>query len=119
MLLENSCFQIEFCDNSRGGALFMKELMVVLMLGFGLILESRGGTTNAPDGTSQDKMIQRSFKVEAKKFIENLKHLDRPRAGESDSALLTRYCSERHIQIQKPAAIYVDAANGQVLVRVP
>ena len=94
----------------------MKALLI-LLLGFGLVLPGLSGTTNEATTASAEPLVARTYKIRADAFVRNLKKLETPKSGESDQDLLVRFFREQRIEIQKPAAVFLDGKQGTLLVR--
>jgi len=94
----------------------MKSLLV-LLLGLSLVLPSFCGSTNETTTASGAHLLTRSYKISPDAFVQNLKKLAPPKSGESNQQLLVRFFKENHIEILKPAAVFLDEKKERLLVR--
>ena len=83
-----------------------------------MVLTSLGGPTNETTTASGEPLLSRSYKISADTFVRNLKQLAPPKSGESNQDLLTRFFKDKHIEIQKPAAVFLDEKKDRLLVRM-
>jgi len=93
----------------------MKALLT-LLIGFSLVFISIGGQTNETTTASGEQLWTRAYKVSADAFVRNLKKLATPKPGESAQDLFVRFLKEQHIDVQKPAAVFLDEKKGTLVV---
>lgn len=93
----------------------MKALLI-LLLGFGLVLPGLSSPTNETTTASGEQLVSRVYKMKSDAFVGNLKKLEIPKSGESDQDLLVRFFKDKGIEIQKPAAVFLDEKQGTLFV---
>ncbi|MEI8291611.1 MAG: hypothetical protein WCH99_19255 [Verrucomicrobiota bacterium] len=95
----------------------MKKLYT-LIIGLCLALTSLGGTTNATTTASGEPLLMRTYKISADTFVRNLKQLAPSKSGESNQDLLVRFFKDKHIETEKPAAVFLDEKRDRLHVRM-
>ena len=90
----------------------MKTLFTIIM-SLGLVSVGMSDTTNAP-ADSLAGLVQKTYAAGV--FVDQLKTQLPPQAGESDYSLVLRYFKQNGIEVQKPAAIFLNGREHQLYV---
>jgi len=84
------------------------KTLLTFLFGFALVFPSIGGATNETATASSEHLVARFYRIEADTFVRRLKESTPPNSTESNQHLLVRFLKENHVELKKPAFVFLD-----------
>lgn len=92
-----------------------KFIAFVVVLGTAYM--SFADSTNVTAQSSTEHLLQRAYKIDAVKFVSNLKELESPKQTESDQDLLMRFLRGNGVKLEKPTSVFLIEEKDRLFVR--